>query len=129
MSAIEKSKPLDDLESFTYFDSLEMELEKLSQLDADVKRSFGFNKNENLQMHLRSCGYQIPTLAVERSDLLPAGIEKEFHLPTTVHDIYEETTFNEFRGLLSRLQPGEEVSFQLQLDVKSIWRGLTGTAL
>ncbi len=119
MSAIEKTKPLDDLESFTYFDSLETEFEELTQLDDDIK-SFKFNKNEDLQMHLRSRGYQIPTLSVERAVPLPSGIEKDFHLPSTTHDIYEETSFNEFRGLLSRLQPGEEVSFQLQLDYKDI---------
>ena len=129
MSVLEKLKTLDDLESLTYFDSLEAELEALSLLDTDSISDFGFNKNEVLQADLRSRGYHIPTLSVERSVSLPQGIEKEFHLPTTTHDIYEETSFTEFRGLLAQLEPGEEVSFQLQLDFKSIWRGLTGKAM
>lgn len=126
MSVLEKIKPLDDQESLTYFDSLEAELEALSLLDTESISTFEFNKNEVLQADLRSRGYRIPTLSVERSSPLPMGIEKEFHLPTTTHDIYEETSFTELCGLLSKLEPGEEVSFQLQLDYKSIWRGLTG---
>jgi len=82
-----------------------------------------------MQNRLLSKGYDLPVLSLKRShqpDPDPWRLES-FHLPTSPHDLYEESSYEEFQTIVAHIQGEEQVHFKL--DYHSIWRGLTGTAL
>ena len=87
-----------------------------------------------MENRLISKGYDLPVLLLERSPQLeqdPWKLES-FHLPTSPHDIYVGSSFEEFHQIVSQLQaiPGNAAEpIRFKLDYRSIWRGLTGTAL
>ncbi|MHA1746418.1 MAG: hypothetical protein ACTSWW_10490 [Promethearchaeota archaeon] len=83
----------------------------------------------SMQNRLMSKGYDLPVVLLERSQQSyqdPWRLES-FTLPTSKHDIYVESSFEEFHKIVSHLQGVEPIRFKL--DYQSIWKGLTGTAL
>ncbi|MHA1518610.1 MAG: hypothetical protein ACTSRK_00370 [Promethearchaeota archaeon] len=97
------------------------------------KELFDFGTRKAMQVQLESNGYQIPVLQVERSITpLEELDEDRFRLPITKHDIYEDVEYRELCEILKRISPrysqnSEEIHFRI--DYRSIWKGLTGTAM
>jgi hypothetical protein len=76
---------------------------------------------------LEAQGYSIPKLLVERDKSESTDLSEGFELPVKVHDIYEETTFQEFRDILSRITTGKMVEpsyIRFKLDFQAVWVGL-----
>ena len=85
-------------------------------------------------MHTRliRLGYDLPVLLIERSQEQEPWHLGNFYLPTSPHDIYVESSFEELHKIVARLQAttGKEAEpIHFKIDYQAIWRGLTGTAL
>ncbi|MHA1585516.1 MAG: hypothetical protein ACTSWL_09685, partial [Promethearchaeota archaeon] len=123
---------------------MELELSELSDKERSNQDEFASLESEivnkdydftdhNVEMRLKKFGFRIPVLLVEQKEKSVEGVEKEFHLRRSDHDIYKEESFEEFQSLLSRLS-GEDSSedsdlVYFKLDYKMVWRGLTGTEM
>ncbi len=124
MSVLEKSKPIEEM-VLELYEPMEMESnldeQDLNDLDIDY-----LDSTNTLQARLEAFGYHVPILKVRREMTFPVGNSKKFDLFNPSHDIYENKSFNEFQNIITRLRPGEQVEFKLQMNYKNIWRGLTG---
>jgi hypothetical protein len=107
--------------------------EDLSQfLDESANFDFDARFHGRAQEKLESLGFRIPILQVERTTPPLMGSEKQFRLPITNHDIYEEVSYDEFRGILTRISDDhcqDYESIHFKIDYQAIWRGLTGTVM
>ncbi|MHA1672818.1 MAG: hypothetical protein ACTSYI_04265 [Promethearchaeota archaeon] len=94
---------------------------------------FDFGSPNDMQFQLEANGYQIPVLQVERQITPLTELDDDrFRLPITKHDIYEDVEYAELCNILNRIntaysQNPEEIHFRI--DYRSIWKGLTGSAL
>ena len=93
---------------------------------------FDFGSPTEMQFQLEANGYQIPVLQLERH-ITPTELDDDrFRLPITKHDIYEDVEYAELCNILNRInspysQSPEEIHFRI--DYRSIWKGLTGSAM
>ncbi|TFH29238.1 MAG: hypothetical protein E4G98_04180 [Promethearchaeota archaeon] len=101
--------------------------------DESSQGVFVFGSLNDIQVQLEAHGYQIPVLQVERQITPLTELDGDrFRLPITKHDIYEDVEYAELCDILKRItstysQNPEELYFRI--DYRSIWKGLTGSAM
>ncbi|MCF2139265.1 MAG: hypothetical protein K9W44_04345 [Candidatus Lokiarchaeota archaeon] len=94
---------------------------------------FGQEHQSSIQQKLRTYGYKIPVLQIERNSLKSFQTpDKEFKLPIDTHDIYEDAEYSELCEILRRMDPNSNQNdevIRFRIDYRTIWQGITGTAL
>jgi hypothetical protein len=104
-------------------------LESLDLFDFNDGLQYSPLNPSRLWNDLQERGYRIPPplLLVERRSSIPPWDSAEFQLPAMI-DAYQETSYNEFQDILTRMQgkiEGSDEYIHFKLDFQSIWRGLT----
>lgn len=126
---IQDFKPGSEMENILDHLSNSMEEKTLNRmmkenLALDIDDLLNHNR---MEQYLENYGYQIPKLFVERKETILPDIPDDFQLPQRSHDIYEETTYQEFHAIIARLQSQsyqdqEEIYFKF--DFRKIWDNL-----
>lgn len=86
-----------------------------------------FNPHK-LEDDLEQRGYQIPKLMIKRTAFHTGDYQKEYNLPISNHDIYEERTFPEFQKIVKRLyssKNNESNVIHFKIDYNAIWEAIT----
>lgn len=103
------------------------EFDTLSSFDECEEELTDLFNSKKMEEHLEAQGYQIPKLYIERQSSLQTPENEEFNLPLQSRDIYEETTYQEFQEILSRLQahydtPSDIIHFKINFE--PIWKAI-----
>ncbi len=93
----------------------------------DVMIENYFNPRK-MEQELEQRGYAIPKLLVERK-IEPMGKhDDDYQLPTSIHDIYEETTYSEFQKILARIHPDQNNAsgvIHFKIDYDAVWKAVS----